>query len=197
MARNHESLDTGHSGMTCQNEPPLKKLSSASNCEEAKRRLSKETLKSGEELQSQQRRASNCEVKEATKINRRLSEETPKSGEELQSQQPKGAKNPTGNHKGLDIGQSGMTCQNESSEEKLSSASNCEAKGATKAKRRLSEETLKSGEELRSQQPQVTKNPMGNHKGLGTGHSGMTTLLSRLWRTRQRNPLPRVSRGHN
>ena len=85
------------------------------------------------------------------------------------------AKNPTGNHKGLGTGHSGMTCQNEPPSEKLSSASNCEEKKETiKTKRRLSEETLKSGEELRSQQSKMAKNPTGNHKGLGIGHSGMT-----------------------
>ena len=85
------------------------------------------------------------------------------------------AKNPIGNHKGMGIGHSGMTCQNGPPSEELSNVSNCEEKKETiKIKRRPSKESIKSGEELRSQQSKMAKNPTGNHKGLGIGHSGMT-----------------------
>ena len=77
------------------------------------------------------------------------------------------AKNPIGNHKGLGIGHSGMTCQNGPPSEELSNVPNCEAE-IIKIKRRLSEEPMKSGEELQSQQSKMAKNPTGNHKGLGT-----------------------------
>ena len=62
--------------------------------------------------------------------------------------------------KGQGIGHGGMTCQNDHPSEELSNASNCEAKEEVikmaknpigNTKRRLSEETMKYGEELRSQ----------------------------------------------